>query len=255
VPHVPPPLPHAPCRLPASHISPLQHPVGQPTPSHTHAPPRQCWPDTHAWPVPHAHAPLSLQLSARTSLHAVQSLPPAPHVMKPGESQVPSAAQHPFGHDEALHLQTPLMQTWPTPQGAVAPHAHSPFVQESAVPAAQTLQVAPACPQDESESGVHVVPTQQSSGHDARSHTQSPPTHSWPPPHAAPPPHVHCPVGPHASDFAASHATQTFPPTPHVAAMDALHSVPEQQPAGQLVAQPEQTPPEHVSPPPQSVQR
>jgi hypothetical protein len=58
----------------------------------------------------------------------------------------------------------------------------------------------------------------------------------------------------HASERVPSQATQTEPPTPHVVGPEDLHSVPEQQPAAQLVAHSEQTPPVHI-PTPQSEQR
>jgi hypothetical protein len=176
--HAPPPLPQAAARFPGSHDSPLQQPVGQPTPSQTHAPPRQCWPDAHAAPLPHVQVPVASQLSARIVLQALQSFPPTPHAVNVGDSQVPSAPQQPFGQDEALHRHTPLMQTCPTPHGELVPHAHSPFGHESAVPAAQTSHVAPLGPHVEMESDLHVVPSQQPSGHDVASHTQRPPTQS-----------------------------------------------------------------------------
>jgi hypothetical protein len=66
---------------------------------------------------------------------------------------------------------------------------------------------------------------------------------------------VHSPVGEHASDVVASHATHAFPPNPHVSGLRDLHSAPEQHPAGQLAAQSEQTPAEQVSPAAQSEHR
>ncbi len=250
-----PPVPHAVIRLPGWHDSPLQQPEGQPMPSHTHLPPRQCCPDAHAAPPPQEHEPAALQLSESTSSQAVQPLPEVPHAVKAGDSHVSSAPQQPFAHDVLLQRQTPLMHTCPTPQGAPVPHVHSPVMQPSDVPDAHALQVAPARPHAEGETtSSHVVPSQHPSGHEAASQMQSPPTHACPPLHAGLPPHVHSPVVEHASDRVLSHATQTAPPTPQVASPDDLHSVPEQHPSAQLVAHSEHTPPVHI-PTPQSEQR
>jgi hypothetical protein len=191
-PQVLPPVPHAVIRLPGWHVSAAQQPVGQPIPSHTHLPPRQCCPEAHAAPPPHEQEPAALQLSESTSSQAVQLVPELPHAVNVGDAHVSPAPQQPFAHDVALQRQTPLRQTCPTPQGAPVPQVHSPLMQPSAVPDAHALQVAPARPHAEGEmTSSHAVPSQHPSGQEAASQMQSPPTHACPPTQAGPPPHVH----------------------------------------------------------------
>jgi hypothetical protein len=62
-------------------------------------------------------------------------------------------------------------------------------------------------------------------------------------------PQRHSPVAEQVSACPGSHGTQTDPPTPQASNAAGLHCGPEQQPMGQLVAQPSQAPPTQRSAP------
>lgn len=106
--HAEPPAPHALGAVPGKHVVPLQQPPHD-VPSHTHAPPTQCWPAPHASPLPQRHAP-PLQVSARTGSHAAHDAPAVPHALVVGTALQLVPAQQPVGHEVASHTQRPPAQ-------------------------------------------------------------------------------------------------------------------------------------------------
>jgi hypothetical protein len=141
---------------------PLLHEVG----SHVHVP----LVTSHSWPIPHgAHA-----------------APAVPHEGVDSEAHcwhVPSAAQHPFGHDFASQTQLPVV-------------LHS-------CPAGQAVHATPDAPHDVLDSpeyASHVPELQQPLVQGEPPHEQAPPEQVCPAaqaPHATPPvPHA---VGPWAA--------------------------------------------------------
>jgi hypothetical protein len=234
--HAAPPVPHDAfvSEAYASHVVPLQQPLGHEVPSQTHCPVVLL----HSWPAEHAAhvAPLAPH-------EEFDSLESASHVVP---------VQHPE-HDVPPHVHTPLEHAWPLLHGA---HA------------------APAVPHDAFDCEVyasHVVPLQQPLGHEVASQTHLPVllSHSWPDAQAlqvAPPvPHEpfdseayasHVPVMPplqqpfgqvltsheHVplvlSQRPLEHVAQAAPPVPHfveVSEAYGTHVVPLQQPAGHEV--------------------
>jgi hypothetical protein len=89
------------CALAATHVPPLQQPVGQEVASHTHAPAA-----LHDWLVAQA-------------LHAA---PPTPQVALADVWQAPLLSQHPLGQDVASQTQLPCApHSWFAPQAVQAP--------------------------------------------------------------------------------------------------------------------------------------
>jgi hypothetical protein len=119
-----PPVPHAACWLPGSHVAPLQHPAHVVL-SQTHAPPEQRCPVEHAGPPPHVHVPPEEQPSPAEP-HAWHADPPVPQEGPVGGEVQTFFVQHPLGHDAELHTQAPPVQTCPELQGGPAPQAHAP---------------------------------------------------------------------------------------------------------------------------------
>jgi hypothetical protein len=95
-----PPRPHEALLSPATQAPAAQQPLGQLTPSHTQAPPRQRRPGPHAGPDPHAHVPAAEQASAASGSQTAHAAPAAPHWLSARDRQKP-AAQQPSGQDEA----------------------------------------------------------------------------------------------------------------------------------------------------------
>lgn len=205
----------------------------------------------HAAPVPQRHAPLEEQLSASPGVHAAHVWPGAAHAAV--ESVVHTfPLQHPVGHDVASQTQAPPEQCSPAAHGAPVPHWQVPLAEHvSARTESHVTHVAPAAPQLPSARVLHVVPSQQPSGHDVESQTHCPARQRWPVAHVAPPPHVQAPAV-HPSAALASHALHAPAAVPHVVTVALLHVSPEQQPSGHT--QPLQTPPLHCSVAPQAAQ-
>ena len=157
-------------------------------------------------------------------------------------------AQQPSGHEVESQTHTPCEQCRPALHGALVPQRHVPLPSQVSLDnAVHVTHVEPAAPHWASVRVSHVVPWQQPSGHDVPSHTHRPAAQRWPAPHGALSPQVHVPVAEQPSVSAASHAMQTLPPAPHVAALvGEWQSTPVQQPSGQW--QPAQTPAVHASP-------
>jgi hypothetical protein len=185
--------------------------------------------------------------------HSLPPLPQAPPVL-PGWQRL--AEQQPVGHDVPSQTQTLLRQRWPDAHAAPLPHLHSPAdVHESAV-TPHAAQVAPGVPQAESEREVQAPWSQQPSGHDVASQTQT----SWeqcrPAPHAGPVPQWQVPVSSQVSVLTELHAWHVEPCTPHCASVRVSHVVPWQQPSGQDVAShthrplSQRCPAPHSAPPP-----
>jgi hypothetical protein len=83
-----------------------QHPLAHEVASHAQALGLQCWPGAHPALVPHSHAP-PMQAVASIGSHATHAAPPIPHVASEDALHA-LPAQHPFGHDAALHTHCPL---------------------------------------------------------------------------------------------------------------------------------------------------
>jgi hypothetical protein len=102
----PPPVPHV-VVVAVLQTSPAQHPLGQVVASQTHAPPTHFDPGLHAGPVPQVHAPL--QESEEVGSQVAHPPPAVPHEEVDGALQT-LPAQHPVGHDVALHTHAPPTQ-------------------------------------------------------------------------------------------------------------------------------------------------
>src|SRR5213078_3594558 len=90
--------------------------------------------------------------------------------------------QQPLGQEVASQLHRPLEQCLPDGQAApLVPHWHTPPAEQlSATVALQTVHCAPPAPQAEVERATQSLLLQQLLGHEAASHTQALPMHSWP---------------------------------------------------------------------------
>lgn len=104
--------------VPGRQAPPEQHPVGQVVTSQaTQVPPAQLRP-AQGGPVPHAHIPAAVQLSASTGSQAMQAVPPVPQVVADGVVQV-GPEQQPLGQKVAsqpLHVPAPV-HDWPAGHG------------------------------------------------------------------------------------------------------------------------------------------
>jgi hypothetical protein len=128
----------------ASHVVPLQQPIGHEVGSQTHCPPEHSWPAAH---TPHVAPPLP---------HSVFD-----SLMMPW--QAPPEVQQP--------VQVP------------PPHVHAPLVQASPAPhALHCAPAVPHWPDDCAAYRTHVPPLQQPVGHEVASQTHCPVAllHSWP---------------------------------------------------------------------------
>lgn len=115
-----PPRPHSVSFCPAAGTHwpfEVQQPPGHDDGSQTHAPLLQRWPVAQARPVPHAHSPAALQLSA-VMPHGAQACPDGPHASRPGVLQVLPTQQP--EHDEAQPLHAPPTHVSPPGQAAHA---------------------------------------------------------------------------------------------------------------------------------------
>jgi hypothetical protein len=147
-------------------------------------------------------------------MHVVQALPPPPHaLLSVPAAQVLSFLQQPV-QELTSQTQPPATQCWPVPHVPVAQTPPQPSVAPQAF--AAQLGVQPQTPVAPHVSGeVHALPSQ----------------HGWPlPPHA---PHA---LVPHVAPD--GHGTHTAPPLPQAPlSVPAMHDVPLQQPAHELVSQ------------------
>ena len=142
-----PPVPQeaALCPAPLTQTPALQQPEGQLVASHTQAPPEQRCPVAQALPGPHLQAPV-VQRSPVVP-QVVQAPPLVPHwVAVVGLTHAPPL-QHPLAQLAALQTQAPPTQASPAPQAAFVPHLQLPPAQVSAEVALQVVQAAPAVPQ------------------------------------------------------------------------------------------------------------
>jgi hypothetical protein len=99
--HAAPPVPHAVLTGGATHVLPLQQPLGQLVASHTHTPTTQRWPAAHAAAPPHRQLPPE-QLSA-VAPHAVHAAALVPHCAAVGGLTQVLPAQQPDGQFVVLH--------------------------------------------------------------------------------------------------------------------------------------------------------
>jgi hypothetical protein len=225
--HAAPPVPQV-DSVAARQVTPFwQQPVAHDAALHTHLPATHCWPCTHGLPVPHAHSPIALQLSAATVLHATQASPPKPHALVERALHV-GPEQQPVAHVAAHPVQTPFMQL--SPPGQLA-HALPPLP-----------QAPPVLP------GWHVLPEQHPVAHDVPSHTQEPLRQRWPTTHAAPVPHMHAPLAEHESAAATVQIPHFMPGAPQLDSDSAVHAPFMQQPVGHDVASQVHTPCEQCRP-------
>jgi hypothetical protein len=228
-----PPAPHAEGLVPSSQVVPLQQPEHE-AGSHTQVPPEQRWPAPHGEPVPHWHAPLAEQPSARSAPQSLQLEPPTPQVSTERAWHT-LPAQQPAAQDAALHSQAPPTQRWVASQACAAPHWHAPLAEQlSARVLSHCTQVAPPTPHVASARGWQAPPAQQPPGQETSSHTQAPPWQRRPSAHGAPFPHWQAPPDEHRSAAVGSHATQATAPTPQAETDGVWQVAPEQQPPAQF---------------------
>lgn len=108
----------------ATHVFPLQQPLGQEVESHVHWLSTQRWPAAHMpLPPPHSQTPALEQRSARAGSQPAHWLPAGPQLLKL-RSVHDAPAQHPPGHEPALQSHTPSLQNWPVSQAGT--HARPP---------------------------------------------------------------------------------------------------------------------------------
>ncbi len=145
-------------------------------------------------------------------------------------------------------LQHPVVQV--TLQPAQAPP-------EQASPAPHAAQAAPPAPHAAAEPpGRHALPEQQPV-HELASQTHAPCTQCWPAEQAAPVPQLQLPAASQRSAIAGSQARHCAPGAAHSLAPIAVHTLPAQHPAGQVVASHTHAPSSHrcpvwhAAPPPQ----
>ncbi len=204
-----------------------QQPSGQDAAVHWQVPPTHCWPAEHCAPAPQLHAPAAEQPSARKGSHATHACAFCPHVASERVLHV-LPVQHPFVQVAAQPLHVPLA------------HVSAP---------GQLMHCEPAAPQAAAVVAVtHAPVAVQQPVHEVESQTHAPPTQRWPAAHGLPAPHMHAPCAEHASDVIASHRMHWPPPTPHCTSERGWHTLPSQQPFGQLVASQVHTPPSHFWP-------
>lgn len=153
------------------------------------------------------HAPVAEQPSLVVALHAMQALPPVPHVIADGVWQV-VPEQHPEGHWHPLH----------------APPVHASPVGH----ASHAWPAVPHCCVD--VPGSQVVPLQQPFVHDVASQTHCPDLQCWPIVHAAPEPHWQLPLESHPSLVVASHPEQRHRPPMHCSPGGQGEPVPQAEP-------------------------
>jgi hypothetical protein len=206
-------------------VVPAQQPCAHDTASQTQFPPTQRCPAAQAAPAPQEHVPTFVHVSAVNVSHARQAAPPDPQRASDRDTQeVPS--QQPVAQDPASHRQRPALHFCPTPQGAPAPHAHAPAVEQpSAFVMSHPTQTVPPIPQVETEGALQVAPEQQPLGHVVPLQPlQRPAAHVWLP----------------------GHVSQLLPPPPQELGLSpARHAPPEQQPSGHDVPSQTQVLPMH----------
>ncbi len=191
-----------------------------------------------AAPPPHRQDPSTAHVSAFIGSHGTQGDPPDPQVAGACGWQAWATSQHPVAQLELL--QAPPVH-WPPehvcwgPQAGNAPQRHCPWAEQlSALPAGQGWHAAPGGAQKPTlASAVQTLPAQHPEGHEARSHTQAPPTQRCPGPHRAPPgPQLQAPELRQRSASWGLHAVHAAPFGPQVVADRAAQVVPLQQPVG-----------------------
>lgn len=226
---VPPPVPQA-LTIGDRQRPAEQHPFGQDEALQMQAPFRQAVPAGQAAVVPHRHAPVSVSHpSASVGLQVVQLRPPMPQVASDWAVHTP-AAQHPVGQDVAVQAQTPATQFVPAPHAALAPHRHSPDMEQlSARVTSQVTQAAPPAPHAAVPPVVHVDPEQHPLAQlVAVQLAQAPPEQPIP-----------------------RQSSQAEPPLPQlVSVVPGKHAPAEQQPLGQDVASHTHAPPTQRCPTP-----
>jgi len=219
--HVPPAVPQF-VVLFVRHEPPRQQPLGHEAALHTQDPLTHAVPAGQAALAPQRQVPdASSQLLEAGAVHEVQAAPPTPQVANAGLVQVP-LAQHPRGHELALHTQAPATQLVPAPQAGPPPHRHPPAAaQLSARLGSQVVQAAPAVPQAMGVGMVvQVEPEQQPLQLLALQLLHTPPAQ-----------------GPSPQFW------QTPPPLPHIAAVvPGRQEMPEQHPDGHDVPSQTHTP-------------
>ncbi len=226
--HATPPVPQV-IMLEGVHVLPWQQPVGHEVALQTHAPPMQACPVAQGGPLPHWHAPVAEQLSARVVSHATHAAPPVPQADKDGGLHV-GPEQHPVVHVVAQPLHAPLLQ--------VSPPGHA-------------WQADPPLPHAVCKfPGWHRLPAQHPVGHEVPSHTQVPLRQCWLGPHSAAPPHWHTPAAEQPSARIGSHTVHALPGLLQAFTERGVHVVPLQHPVGQEVALHTHVPPEHCWPAP-----
>jgi len=119
--HALPPLPQTASALPGWQTFPAQQPDGHERGSHTHAPFRHCWPDPHAAPAPHTHAPASEHPSAVSDGQLPHKIPGGPQVITDSGVHT-NPLQQPSGQEVASQRHELSEQCSPGLQLALKPH-------------------------------------------------------------------------------------------------------------------------------------
>ncbi len=228
-----PPRPHAP-RPGVVQLPPLQQPLGQLVPSHTHSPPTQRWPAEQAAEPPQRQLPPE-QLSALSVLQAPQLAPLVPHWVTVGGLTHAPLLQQPVGQLVASQTHAPLTQRWPVAHAKPeVPQLHFPATHRSAVVGLHDWHAAPPAPHDGYAPDWHWLPAQQPLEQLVASHTHVLFTQRWPAPHAEPLPQRHEPFV-QLSANVRLHAVHVAPLLPHCEVVSVVtHVLPLQQPPEQL---------------------
>jgi hypothetical protein len=181
-----------------------------------------------------------LQLSVIVGSQVVHEPPPAPHAMTPIVVTHVWPEQQPSGQDVPSHMQLPPEQRCPLTHPVAPLHVQSPAVEQPLPLVPHTVHAPPSVPQLPATWGMHWLPEQHPSGHDAALHSHVPaapdPTHAWPCGHALPFPHAHCPVDAEHPLALTPQVVHEPPLTPQATTEGVVHVCPEQHPLGHVVS-------------------
>jgi len=207
-------------------VAPLQQPVGQLVPSHTHCPPEQRCPAPQGAFCPHWQVPFAAQVSAFVASQIAHIWPRAPQLDGDCTWQLSVASQQPLAQLCGVQTHWPFSQACPSAQAGPLPQRQPPWAtaQASARPAGQLSHSAPGAPQAMKSAAMQVLPAlQQPFGQLVASHTHCPPTQRCPLSHPGPTPQRQTPSGPQLSVAVGSQVPQAPPAGPQALVERGVH--------------------------------